>query len=1066
MQPKTVLIASISLICACLLGWILWNGGDSASVAEWGQEDVVAISEEDLAAQVQADELDSLQRDEVEGEEGDNGSDEVRPMVIIRGRVINKLSAPVGGAKVALSAQGRGRRSRVSLDVVTKSDGTFAFSGKGFTRMWVTLEVTHQDYATASAFKPFDDAEGELDMGDIQVMVGGTIIGSITDMQGNLVQDATARLRSTDRRGGFRGFGRGSRRGSQLPEVKADANGVFRMEHVPPGRVQVTASAPRRQRASKGPITIVDAQEERLDPIQLGPGFQLTGIVFMPDGKVLEDAEVRVRGGRTREEDDTNKRGEFAFDHLPPGEYRVEVQAKGYLTNKEHTGIQVTEAGPLSITMKPGLHILGVVTDAATGLPVTKYAARARRIRSLPNPEADRQRAEANQIRDQFRELMAIGDKRTPAQQAEMDKLLGKIHESGSQGGGFFRGGSGRGDRGSDRGGSGRGDRGSDRGGSGRGDRGSDRGRRGGDRSSDRGRRGRTNSFDFGRRSNNSLPGDTGDVEPHPEGKFDFDGLEEGIYVVDIGSPAHEKIRSQQIELREGIDPVPLALVVKRGITLAGLVTSKKDQLPINNVEIELRLILETNPQDASARQGSRSRGDRGRGGMDFFRSQESGPRTTGIMTVRTTSDGTFEFKNAPGGRYLIRAEAEDYAKVSTDPFELSSDRTDVSITLGSLAVIEGRVSGIPIGKVTETRVMAFSRPRTMKDAKVHEDGTYEITGLEAGDYIVRAFIGDSRRFIFREMFRGMSRTEAANNQTPEVDVQVKEGGHHRFNVALTQNLTGSVVGLVMVNGKGAQGYRVSLRKIEQDTGQQTNSRGNRFGGMFGRGGSATVDQNGEFEIKGVEIGEYTVSISSGSGSSRSRWSSSEPISRHRIFVSAEQATSVPVVTINYGSLLGTVTLPEEESTENKAAENTGQQAASTATGGASNANRRSSRSGGRVSLYKGVTEVPDPGLSTGADVLRFSARLRDNKFEFKELPAGDYLIQIRLSGRESVTKTVYVASGSKTPIEIVAGKTRTAGPQGNPPPPGGNLPGSKGAKGSKGGKGGKGAKGSKGSGF
>ena len=240
MQSKTLIIASLTLICACAIGWFLWDGNNSANIVEWGNEDVVKISDEDLAEQIQAEGSETIQRDEVEGSEG-LGSDADRPMVLIHGRVVNKLSTPVSGATVALSAQGRGRSSRVSLETTTKSDGTFAFSGKGFTRMWVTLEVTHQSFANATAFKPFDDAKGELDMGDIQVLVGGTIIGSITDMQGNVVPEASARLRSTDRRGGFRGFGRGSRRSSDSDTTKANSSGVFRIEHVTPGRYQVTA---------------------------------------------------------------------------------------------------------------------------------------------------------------------------------------------------------------------------------------------------------------------------------------------------------------------------------------------------------------------------------------------------------------------------------------------------------------------------------------------------------------------------------------------------------------------------------------------------------------------------------------------------------------------------------------------------------------------------------------------------------------------------------------------------------------------------------------------------------
>ena len=863
----------------------------------------------------------------------------------------------------------------------------------------------------ATAFKPFDDAKGELDMGDIQIVVGGTIVGSITDMTGNVVQYAAARLSSSDRRGGFRGR---SSRGGSRQQLVADANtsGVFRIEHVPPGRYTVTGSAPHRQRASKGPVTVIDAQEERLEPIRLGPGYQLIGTVLDSQGQEIEDAEVQIRGGRFRENKDSDKKGKFLFDHMPPGEYRVEVEAKGYLTNTEHSGIEVTESGPLTIIMKPGLRVLGVVTDAVTGLPVTSYAARVRRMRSLPNPEADRQRAETSAIFEQFRQLRSANDgKPTEVQQAEMGKLMEKLRESGGMGAAF-------GDRGGNRGGSRGGDRGSSRGGR------STEISSGRTNTGDRGRRGRSSfgNFDFGRRGNSNLPGDTGDVKEHPEGKFLFEGLQEGVYVVDIGSPDHEKVRSMEVELREGIDSIPLALVVQRGITVSGTVMSKSDRKPISNAEIELRLVAKEQPQDATNPRTDRGRG-RGRGGFGGFQ-MSSGPRTTRIMTVKTAPNGSFTFKNAPAGRYLVRAEADDFAQTSTDPFQLKSDYTEMTIALGALAVIEGRVSGIPIGKVTEARVMAFSQPRTMKDAKIREDGTYVITGLEPGDYTVRAFLGDSRRFIFQEMFRGMSSTSGTTAQAPQVDVKVKEGSRNRFNVTLTQTLTGSVVGKVLINGNGAQGYRVSLRKVEQDTGQsgQTSSR---WGGMFGRGSSATVDQNGEYEIKNVNIGEYTLSVSQNSGSGRGRRSSGNTIARQQIFVSAEQTVTAAMVSINYGSLTGTITIPPETPEQAGVTNNTKPPESQTE-------NPRSS--GGRISLYQGVTEVPDPSLDNGAEVIRFSARIRDNKFEFKELPIGDYLIQLRLSGRDSITKTVYVGAGGQTTVEVTAGKKRGAKPDPNQP--------------------------------
>ena len=56
---------------------------------------------------------------------------------------------------------------------------------------------------------------------------------------------------------------------------------------------------------------------------------------------------------------------------------------------------------------------------------------------------------------------------------------------------------------------------------------------------------------------------------------------------------------------------------------------------------------------------------------------------------------------------------------------------------------------------------------------------------------------------------------------------------------------------------------------------------------------------------------------------------------------------------------------------------------------------------------------------------MRFTARVRDNAFEFRDLPSGDYLLQLRLPGRESVMKTVYVGSDEGGVVDLEAGGLR-----------------------------------------
>jgi hypothetical protein len=289
--------------------------------------------------------------------------------------------------------------------------------------------------------------------------------------------------------------------------------------------------------------------------------------------------------------------------------------------------------------------------------------------------------------------------------------------------------------------------------------------------------------------------------------------------------------------------------------------------------------------------------------------------------------------------------------------------------------------------------------------------------------------MGDARRYMMRQIFRTMG-SQDPNAPEPEVDVEVREGGKHRFNVTVTQNTTGSVKGQVLVNGESATGYRVSLRKI--DDGSQEERGG--FFGRFGRGSSSSVDQNGNYEIRDVEMGQYTLTVSPSSGRSRGRGGSSSgnEFTKLTVYVRPEQVTEAPRIAFNVGSLSGMITIPVED--EEKTTKATPVPAEA-----------RSNR-GGRVTLYKDVTIVPDPMQPGGEDVLRFSTRSRDGKFEFKTLPTGNYLLQLRLSGRDATTKTIYVGAGESTKVDLTAGKIRQPKPKAGVGPKGpGVNPGAKG---------------------
>jgi hypothetical protein len=702
-------------------------------------------------------------------------------------------------------------------------------------------------------------------------------------------------------------------------------------------------------------FAVENEQAVEIDDIRLGPGFEVTGIVTAMDNRPVAKAVVTLRGerdgnrgpGGREHRATTDEQGRFFLEHLPGAAMRLEVRADGFLPYQVEP-VDPKLGQPLLVTLQDGLRITGTVLDE-DGAPVSTFAVRAVRVRVLPVPGL-----ESVNPAELFAKMRSgeLSDAEREAVRAQMEQLRGGADDPrrGRQDtGGRQAGGGGRPGGGGTR--------------------------------------------------------DLGEAEAHVGGHFEVTGLQEGIYEVHVQSPEHARCKSDEIGLRLGNAAPDLRITLDRGIYVAGVVRDERD-VPVANAHVSLRT-----PAPARRARGATtdpSAPDLEAIGRNFAR-QFAGAQLN--LEAATNSDGEFVLKHVPRGSYRLQATADGYADASIEPFELANDRSGVVLRLGTLGVIIGHVRGLAEGEHTEARIAAV--PTSMGDGgagmfrgrgqgggggpfrtgTIHADGSYRIEGLEAGDYLVRSWIGSPQelmRTLGPQLFAG----------TLAADISVRSGEETLWDVAVQRAEVGVVAGSVLHNGVPGAGLQVELAREDAGTTADTgNNNGNRGGGPGGPGGrgmwgnrtqQATVAASGNFRIEDVPAGTYRLRIQSGRRGGLLHEESVQVVAN---------TTTERQLTLQTVGIAGTVSRDDGGDTKELA---------------------------GRVSLLPGLTALPADIAAWQRDNPSFDARLQNGAFRFDAIQPGSYLLVLNVRGRDRTTQAIVVGAGGSTPITIAAGPVRT----------------------------------------
>jgi protocatechuate 3,4-dioxygenase beta subunit len=215
-------------------------------------------------------------------------------------------------------------------------------------------------------------------------------------------------------------------------------------------------------------------------------------------------------------------------------------------------------------------------------------------------------------------------------------------------------------------------------------------------------------------------------------------------------------------------------------------------------------------------------------------------PRETGsgAFADHAEADGTFLITGLKAGAYGITFRSPDGTRASEEVTVEGTREERIKIQLPLAGVIDGVVEDDLHRPVANVTVTASGPHRA--SARSLDDGTFTLSGLPSGDYVLTS------------VERGRRRGADGDDKRPEVKVVVTAPGHVKARVTVERR-DGVIEGRV-VDGSG-QPVTDAFIDSARAVGSSTNVP--RFGG--GDRAPVVTDTEGHFKIEGLEAGEYNI---------------------------------------------------------------------------------------------------------------------------------------------------------------------------------------------------------------
>jgi protocatechuate 3,4-dioxygenase beta subunit len=196
--------------------------------------------------------------------------------------------------------------------------------------------------------------------------------------------------------------------------------------------------------------------------------------------------------------------------------------------------------------------------------------------------------------------------------------------------------------------------------------------------------------------------------------------------------------------------------------------------------------------------------------------------------SVRSDSNGAFQFEGLASGHYTFTASKNGYANGIVRDFDVSTG-APIRITMKNGAVIIGHVSGLTEKELAEATVMANSQNGN-SSTSVDSSGSFRLEGAPSGTVRVVARVGAGFGGNFK-------------SSTPKT-IELEPGGSAQVDIEFKS--TTVVRGRVTRNGAPLSNAMVQFMSR---------------GGRAAASASATTDDRGMYSVTGLEDATYNVQV-------------------------------------------------------------------------------------------------------------------------------------------------------------------------------------------------------------